>query len=304
MEHSIYILPVDSKFRAESLKTPYPIHNVKQRGVEKDFYHYLWVNSQLLTDDPKKARWHYLPVYWFFYWMFVCKKDKTWYSEFPELQKEVDRVIIDPAKTFTICQRGEGPIVNLGEAKVFISSRATATGYDIPLLGEDHPVLPGVKKKWLASFTGRIMMDEPGYRTDMVKSLEGMSDLLIRGWKFREPEKAGYQSDYVRDILEAYLVLCPRGYRGGSSFRFYEAMQLGVAPFLIGDIDNRPFKEFLDWSKVCIYSTSCAGLPDLLRGLNRGELLQMGVEAKKFFYAHLNYGKWCPYVLRTLEELL
>jgi hypothetical protein len=107
---------------------------------------------------------------------------------------------------------------------------------------------------------------------------------------------------YVKMLLQSKLALAPRGY-GGSSFRLFEAMQLGVAPVVIGDLDTRPFKRFLPWHEASIYVDNIDGLNAALEEKTDEELIEMGIRAAELYRNHLTYRKWCPYVLKELQEV-
>jgi hypothetical protein len=107
---------------------------------------------------------------------------------------------------------------------------------------------------------------------------------------------------FVRKMLESYVALCPRGH-GGSSFRFFEAMQLGVVPFLIGDLDTRPFKRFINWDELSSFSQSVSEVNEILDSLKEADLILMGKKAAEIWKTELTYQKWCKYVLWELETL-
>ena len=170
-----------------------------------------------------------------------------------ELQKE-DQLIIDENKTFTICQYDDGPVVDLGKSLIFLSSRKNYNGIDIPLLSSPHKK-PFIKpsKKYLCSFVGRKS-------THPIREI--MFQQLNRGDVFLYDGDNGSRF-FVKKTLESYISLCPRGY-GGSSFRFFESMQLGIVPFLIGDIDTRPFKRFINWDEISFFSDSTSLIENLI----------------------------------------
>ncbi len=289
MTMKIYILPCDTQFQPVKSRFTYPAHN-KDWGVEQDFLRFLLKHPRLTTANPQDADWHYLPVYWT-RWHLLHNYGKTGQ---PELQAEVNRLIQDETKTFTICQYDDGPLVDVGNTTLFLSSRQTDAGIDIPLISSSHrrPFL-APSKIYLASFLGRISTHP--VREQMAKQLEGRDDVYL--YDGHKPPKA-----FVRDMLASYLALCPRGY-GGSSFRFFEAIQLGIAALLIGDRDTRPFQKFIDWSTVSFFIDSSDDLNALLASLDRDGLLHMGLRARKLYKEKLDYQKWCPYVLRELKEL-
>lgn len=285
----IYLLPVAERFRPSAQPFRYPAHN-EDFGVEQDFLHFLCANPSLLAAKPDEADWHYLPVFW-----------TRWHLNhdygrlgLEELQREVDRVVLREEKTVTICQYDDGPVVNLGNSTQFLSSRRGNTGFDIPLLSAPHRrTLFPVRKKWLASFVGRLATHP--IRQEMADFLRGRDDVILedgdRGPRF-----------FVRVSLSSDLVLAPRGY-GGSSFRLFEAMQLGVPPILLGDLDTRPFKRWINWDSCSFYVGKAEDLPDLLDAVSQQDVALMGLESARIYRENLAFGKWCEFVIRDLESL-
>jgi hypothetical protein len=284
----IYVLPVPDKLQPPTQPFKYPAHNADY-GIEQDFFAYL-KHYDYLTANPKEAHWHYLPVFWTRY----KRNVRFGQGSLEELKKEVEKVILNDEKTFTICQHKDAPFMPLGKTKLFLASRTGDIGIDAPLISSAHPVpskLP--KKKYLASFIGRFRTHP--YRKEMFKLFKKRDDILIlRGNK-------GEQF-FVKTLLESYLSLCPRGV-GGSSFRLLESMQLGVVPVLLGDLDTRPFKKFIDWDQVSFYSPTPSGLIDILENPDKKTLLEMGKRAKKLWKDTLSYQQWCKFVLLELQEL-
>lgn len=291
----ICILPVDIRFWPKSTIIKYPAHN-KDYGVEQDFLNFILKNEHLVTHNVKVADWHYLPIYWNRYYV----NHNYGKSGSEELQQEVDKCIVDDRRTFTICQNRKALPANLGQTILFLASRKTDEGIDIPLLCLPHRVplvyrLPFFEpsKKYLASFVGRLKANP--IRQKMTEQSINREDVYIfdgnKGRRF-----------FVKKMLESYIALCPRGV-GGSSYRFFEAMQLGTVPFLIGDLDTRPFKKFINWDEVSFFSKSVSNLNGMLDSLKEPHLLSMGRRAAKLYSEKLAYQKWCQYVIRELEEM-
>lgn len=283
----IYVLPVPDRFRPEAAAFKYPKHN-DDYGVEQDFHKYLLKEDALTVQSPDNADWHYLPVYWT-RWHLNHDFAK---SGVEELREEVSGAVIDAAKTFTVCQYDDGPVVKLGKTKVFLASRKGGDGIDIPLLSSPHkrPFFTP-SKKYLASFSGRLSTHP--LRGEMAGRLSGRGDVCIVVTR-----KLGSRH-FVKLMLKSHVALCPRGY-GGGSFRFFEAMQLGVVPFLLGDIDTRPFKKFIDWDEVSFYSASGAGVAEVLDSVSVETLLEMGKKAARLWEEDMVYQRWCKYVIKEL----
>lgn len=285
----IYILPVKEEFQPPTISVIYPPHNAGFKDAEEVYLAYLLANPDLLVDNPDAADWHYLPIFWT-HWM-VNHKFGTIHLE--RLQAEVSRVILDYKKTYTIHEYAEQPKVDIGGTVVFLGSRTSKDGIDIPLLCALHPVsdVPP-EKKYLVSFVGA--METHPIRNEILEILKGRDDILIAG---------GGGTDYFVKIMEqSYIALCPRGY-GGASYRFYEALQMGVVPLLIGDIDHRPFKNFLPWYKVSLYLRDTNNLKKLIDYYSKQDLVIMGDRTKRFYKEELADGNWCKYVLKELELL-
>ena len=283
----IYILPIAEKFQPGRQPFQYPRHN-KDFGVEQDFHLFLLKHADLVTNDPNLADWHYLPVYWT-RWHLNHDFAKTGVIE---LQDEVQKVIIDPQKTFVICQYDDGPVVDVGGAVQFLASRKSGKGIDIPLLSSLHKrpfFVPA--KKYLAFFVG--MKTHP-IREALGKVLAHRSDTFFlfgnKGARF-----------FVRKALQSYIALAPRGY-GGGSFRLFEAMQLGVVPFLIGDLDTRPFKRFINWDEISLYTALPDDTERILDEVKKKDLTAMGYRAMNTYYNELSYQNWCKYVIKELEN--
>lgn len=285
----IYILPLDNKLRPEDQSWRYPKHSEKF-GVEQDFSEYLQKNPEFVTNNPGLADWHYLGIYWT-RWHINHDFAKTGLDE---LQEAVDKAIINDKKTFTICQYDDGPVVNTGNTVQFLASRKTPSGFDIPLLCSTHR-LPLFRpwKKYLASFAGHLGTHE--IRKEMFNELRDKKDVLI----FNGNKGSRY---FIKTTLQSYVALAPRGY-GGSSFRFFEIMQLGVAPFLIGEPDTRPFKDYISYDDFSLYTNDSKKITELLNSKIENEFLKMGKIARKIYKEKLAYQKWCQFVIKKLSEI-
>jgi hypothetical protein len=286
----IYKLPVDRTLRP-STGFRAPAHN-QDYGVEQDFENWL-LSSEYLTDSPGEADFQYLPIYWNRYY---CNH---WGSQqsVEVLQTEILRLVSTNIPTFTICEYdvvSMQPSLDLCNMTIFTASRHSDNGcIDIPLLCSAHTELPYKEdRKYLASFMGKF--ETHGLREEMRQSLGGREDIYLS-------ESVDTQA-YVELMADSYIVLAPRGY-GGQSFRFYEAMQFGCVPMLIGDVDTRPFKRWIDWKKSSFFTSLMPILTLNTLADNYETMKIMGQNAKQLWQNELHYGKWCKYVIKELEIL-
>ncbi len=295
----IYILKVPSLLQPANQPFAYPSHN-KDYGVEQDFLVWLQKNKELITNNPVEADWHFLPVFWTRWHIHhQFGEDK---ESLQLLQHEVDKVLIDDSKTFTITQFDGGTLLKLGNTIEFTAARTTNKGIDIPILCSLHkkPLFP-IKKKHLASFNGS-MWTHP-LREELNARFEDNKNLLIGNTlptRFYTRWIQGYQ--YNINTQASYIALAPRG-TSCNSFRFFEAMQFGVAPLLLGDVDARPFKQFIDWESISYYASTVDELDNLLCKLNKKEALKKGKNAAVAFKNELYYQQWCKYVIKELDGI-
>jgi hypothetical protein len=286
----IFVLQVPQELQPKRQAFSYPSHN-RDYGIEQDFVAYLDRHPESRARSAAEADWHYLPVFW-----------TRWHLNHDYgrqgrevLQARAGDAILDDSKTFTVCQYDDGPLVGLGHTIVYLGSRQSESGRDAPLLCARHrrPWLP-VRKRYQASFCGRLATHP--LRHEMAVELDGRSDIAIvdghKGAAF-----------FVAQTMASRIALAPRGY-GGSSFRFYEAMQLGVVPLLLGDVDTRPFKGLLPWSEVSFYARSAKEALERIDEHGHRQLTEMGRAARRFYETAVAYGRWCPLLLKELESAL
>ena len=295
----IFILNAPALLQPQKQSLQYPSHN-KDYGIEQDFHRWLKKQKNIITNSSSEAHWHYLPVYW-----------TRWHINhnfavdgegLSQLQEEVDKIMIDDAKTFTITQFDGGILINGGKTIVFTAARTINAGIDIPILCSPHrkPPLP-VKKKYLASFNGSFYTHT--IRVEMKKKFSANPEILIQGGvPTRFYKRWFWGKNFNLNTMASYIALCPRG-TSCNSFRFFEAMQLGTAPCLIGDVDARPFKKFIPWEEMSYYVSSVNELANLLQNLDKKEAVEKGKKAYRYWKNELYYKKWCKYVLMELENI-
>ena len=294
----IYILNIPPALQPPKQNFQYPAHN-RDYGIEQDFLIWLKKQKDILTNNPNEADWHYLPVFWTRWHINHNFAEKG--EGLAQIHAEVDKVIIDDAKTFTISQFDGGTLINTGKTIVFTGARTTNPGIDIPILCSKHkkPPLP-IRKKYLASFNGTF--DTHPVRMEIQNKYKDSDDVLVEGGvPTRFYKRWFWAKNFNLNTLASYIALCPRG-TSCNSFRFFEAMQFGVAPCLIGDQDVRPFKKFIQWDEMSYYAASIDELDDVLRYMNKKEAIEKGKKAYQYWKNEIYYQRWCKYVLMELDE--
>lgn len=288
----IHILPVAKEFRPDKQNYRMPTHGV-DKGCEQDFYSWLLNHPHLIATRPEEADWEYLPIFWnrlYINW--------DWgQSGLDKIQNEILRLVSRHRPTFTIVEydlKDMQGFFDLCGMVTFTASRRNDNhqkNIDIPLLCSSHslpPRMPG--KRFLASFVGNLQTD--GIRMEMQEKFQDDPSVEILNGN-RGPDF------FVNLMLSSYIALAPRGH-GGQSFRFYEAMDLGIVPYHIGVPDTRPFKKWIPWDQCSLYSPT---VRDMWLPQDETTLKTMGWKAHNVYHERLKYGKWCQYVLMELGQL-
>jgi hypothetical protein len=144
-----------------------------------------------------------------------------------------------------------------------------------------------------AVFIGRV--NTHPIRRELFKKFKGQKDILVS-------DSLTGSKRYAKQISRADLSICPRGF-GGSSFRFYESIELGTVPVLIGDMDTRPFQDDIPWNDYSFYFSSVERFDQFIKsGFDKIQIRQMTKRLPEIQQA-ISYQNWCKYVVRKLKRL-
>ena len=285
---NIYVPDTSSILRPKRSPFRYPSY-AKDWGIEQDFLSFLSKRYPHKVEEPEQADFVYLPVFWTRYHLL----NNFGRGGLVELAEALEPALSIPVPKFTVCQYDDGPLVDLGTAIIYLASRTSANGRDVPLLSSSIPRPWRSPRQVLkASFLGRV--DTHPMRKELQTKLSKRQDVLFE-------EATISPRRYSKAMLSAEIALSPRGY-GGSSFRFYEAMQLGVVPWLISDHDTRPFKALVDWDSFSFYSPN---VDDFLERLDLVETPDLEKKKRNLREASsvMRLGKWSTLLIEDLKLL-
>lgn len=127
---------------------------------------------------------------------------------------------------------------------------------------------PKAEKKYLFSFLGRTSHRVRKRLFDL-ESSEG--DYLVENtdnfdfWAEADDTHRKFQKRYIEIALASKFLLCPRGV-GATSYRFFESMEMGIAPVLISDAHVLP--SGIDWDQFLIRvpESKAANIASILKG--------------------------------------
>jgi len=264
---------------------PYPIH---QKGplIEEYFHeHY----------NGSGCSFEYIPIFWTNIYMIMVKDRRK--KPPVSLQTKLD--LLDKSKKyFTIVQNDRGLKENAPD-NVLVFGAGGGGHIPIPLLCDDHPI-QAKERDIFASFTGIIdskANDNHGVRSKM-------RDVLFTS------QSAGFYYTESNDDISTFedmmnrsiFALCPRGF-GKTSFRMYEAIQMGCIPVYIYDDPWLPYKHKINWEDlgVLCHVDDLPYLSDILHSYSEEKIKKMQSELKKHYSKYFTLKGVCENVIQTVK---
>ena len=211
---------------------------------------------------------------------------------------------------FTVIQHDDADIIagkylDNPNLIIAVGSRKVNSGntIDIPLVTTPvNDIYPSahdkrINKKYQACFIGRITHP---CRAQLVSLLSDemplTKDVLIIETDKISPKQ------YFSYLSQSVYALCPRGY-GGSSFRFFEALQLNCIPILVGDTDTRPIFETHPNAYSHYFSKVSHEIIDLLYTSSQKTSF-IAEKGFKVYADEMKYDSWPRQLILKLTSLL
>lgn len=202
------------------------------------------------------------------------------------VQESVDDKYPPTRHYFTLVQHDDGIRIQLPPNTTVYGAGGTGD-VPIPLIYEDtdrklesFPKKSFQKKGIVCSFVGSITHEVRQHLMNQLHQKPWFQHTVV-GWTNQIDQ--GKQDSFVETTRNSRFCLAPRGY-GRTSFRFYEAFQLGSIPIYVwDDIEWLPYKEFLDYSKFCvsIHVSRVHELESILLGIDEAKYEKMWREYEK-----------------------
>jgi hypothetical protein len=192
---------------------------------------------------------------------------------------------------FTVVQYDDGPLLQLPPNTIVYG--ACSGDIPIPLIYQDNlfklenkPRKTFNQKEILCSFVGTTTHSVRNKIIDTLKNNTSFTFIVNNSWT--PIVNTNSQDAFINTTINSKFALAPRGY-GRSSFRFFEIFKLKTIPVYVwDDIDWLPFKETIDYSKLCISLNikDIQNLPFILNNITEEQytsMLNYYLEIKEFF---------------------
>jgi len=227
----------------------FPRHNF---GLGMEQYCHLYLKEHA---EEIKSDYIYLPIYWInnYYYQSHYQHEKGFHAV-QEVEEYLAANLNHQERYVTVCVCPEGIYEQLPECKLTVLGAAGAGDVPLPLLCAEHPKRRDVKQDLTASFLGAKDCGGAGtaVRREMFRTFPQFT-----GDFYLEDHQSGgsFATDiFCSLIYRSRFALAPRGY-GKTSFRLYEAMQIGTPPVYIYDEPWLPYADKLDWNSFCVLAT-------------------------------------------------
>ncbi len=238
---------------------PYPGH---QRGpmIEEFADQYLRTCAERTTQWPLERAWTYVPAYWTNHACWLSRQRRFARKIAAWRMRRFLQTLPAGRRYFTVSQHDDG-LAQRGAYQpnrpIYEFSAGGVGDVPIPLLCDLHRPIPK-RRDIRASFVGALSTVTHRYaaRDAMAAALAGRSEYLIRDvtpvWGDVDSRSLAEKSaEFIETMCRSVFALCPRGY-GKTSFRLYEAMQLGCIPVYIYDEPWLPYADAIDWNEICV----------------------------------------------------
>ncbi len=165
--------------------------------------------------------------------------------------------------------------------KPYYNSVLCRSGTYIARLAENEAIIYNPKldsSEILFSFVGANNCTARSNILSLVSSNTYLKDTTgDHAWLLSAEERKIYEQNYVDVLRRSEFILCPRGI-GPSTYRLYEAMEMGKCPVIISDDWVEP--PFIPWSdfSIRVPEADYAKLPEILHSISGNG---MGVIARK-----------------------
>ena len=273
-------------------KAQYPVYPPYHQADYLEEYFFNWWNKNKVDTDR-----NYIDIFWT---NIYCNAANGIHPNV-NVQAEIDQ--LDSAKKyFTVNQHDDGPLETLPMNTLIFSAGGNQTrGNIIPIplicsrIGDSFI---NETKTILCSFVGSLTHP---IRSVLAQAWSNDEDFIFatQNWTQNIPKKN--LTIFKTLTSKSKFTLCPRGY-GKSSFRLYEAMQLGSVPVYVSDQHYLPWSDEIDWSEfsVLIKPDQIPDIKEILTSYSDQKINKMVKTAQSIYDKYFSLDGMCIQIAKRL----
>ena len=209
---------------------------------------------------------------------------------------------LDPSdKYFVVCTHDDAPAEDLPPDTLVFSAGGNSLLIDIPipLTCSPHDG-PGDHLRTIPiSFVGSLTHP---IRYAMGRALQGKPGVFLSATEWI-PDVPVDRVDLFKQVTQRSIFsLCPRGY-GATSYRLYEAMQLGAIPIYVSDKHLLPWSDQIDWSEFCVIvsPSDVQHIPQMTLDLSASRVRKMQEVLVDVWEKHFSIEATCNHIVRRVR---
>jgi hypothetical protein len=275
-------------------KAVYPVYPPYHTGYyQEEYFYHRW------NEDKKSCDRQYIDIFWT---NIYCNGSHVG-QRGPNIQQELINKLDPNGKYFTICQHDDGPFEQLPQDTIIFASGGNRKYGNIIALPSNCSKIPITyteleTRPLLASFVGSNTHPIRQKMFDICKNNEKIF-IYLKGWSPVVNENEF--NLFTKVTLNSVFTLAPRGY-GKSSFRLYEAMQLGSIPVYISDDPYLPWNDELNWNEFCVLipEKNIENLIDILMSYSAEQIEIMRNKMKQVWETHFSLEGMYQQIIRRL----
>jgi len=293
------ILEKFEKYRIVTQTNPYPFYH-QGKYLEEYFYDYYVKN----IDKFKTTGYEYIPVFWTELYLGGTHLLHDLQQDLNSLDKS--------KKYFTVSQHDDGPYQEFPLNTIHFSAGGNVPNtIPIPLICSSIQDIKDLPKDIFCSFVGSVTQNIPNtwasvshnIRMKMLEVLINKEEYVLKPKHWSPDVKTERQNLFIETTSRSKFTLCPRGY-GATSFRLYEAMQLGSIPVYI--YYNKPFIPFankVNWDDIAILVDfkDIDNLDNILKSISNKRQEYMLSKIKKIYPKYFTLEGMCDNILDSLK---
>lgn len=245
-----------------------------------------------------------IPVYWTAVFNYRAKDGLGPQTENYVLRAKLFKLIESlpkELKYFTVSTHDDAPQGNFPpDTKHFYAGGNSGIGTDpIPLVCSAFENVGDPQKLYFSSFVGSATNP---IRNHALQCLSEKDGYIIQGFHWRPDVTTDQQKLFVDLTSRSRFTICPRGY-GATSYRMYEAMQLGSIPVYISDKHLLPWNDELVWNKLAVIANPSQDYNELdnhLKNMTETKVREMQQEIKDKYEMYFSIPGVYNQVLRRL----
>jgi hypothetical protein len=300
----------------QSLRPPFPFaYPAHQKGMMiEEFVAWRLASLAEAGGEPTwEPAWTYVPVFWTSYACQLSTRSRLLrWSGWRALTRWLDDTLQPGVSYFTVSQHDDGLSQRglIDPPQPILEWNCGGHGnFALPLVCDRHEPIT-CRRDIRASFVGALGNEQGRYpvRQAMVEALRGHDEYVVLDaptvWGERDPRGAADTRRFVELMGRSVFALCPRGY-GRTSYRMYEAMQLGCIPVYIYDEPWLPYADELDWRQFAVL-VPVADLPqlhDILAAISTDQIAAMQRRIAEIYDAYFTLPGVFRQLLRRMRSM-